>query len=189
MKALVGLGNTSKKYSNTKHNFGFWIIDELLSKGSLKLKEGKGNYLLSKSISTLYIKPTTDMNNSGIAIMQLCNYFNIISADMLIIHDDIDLPLGTIKFKKNGGSGGHRGIDSIIYHLRTDNFKRLRIGIATNEEMRPSEKYVLKPFSKKYNKIVNETIENASNSINYYLEHGIVKSMNKFNKRDTNNGE
>ena len=181
MKALIGLGNTSNKYSNTKHNFGFWIIDELLSKGSLKLKEGKGNYLLSKSISTLYIKPTTDMNNSGIAIMQLCNYFNIISADLLIIHDDIDLPLGTIKFKKNGGSGGHRGIDSIIYHLRTDNFKRLRIGIATNEEMRPSEKYVLKPFSKEKKQEIKKTINLSYEGIQFYLNNDINKTMNKFN--------
>ena len=181
MKALIGLGNTSKKYSNTKHNFGFWIIDELLSKGSLKLKEGKGNYLLSKSISTLYVKPTTEMNNSGIAIMQLCNYFNIISDDLLIIHDDIDLPLGTIKFKKNGGSGGHKGIDSIIYHLRTDNFKRLRIGIATNEKMRPSEKYVLKPFSSKQKEEIKKTIDLSYDGIQFYLNNDINQTMNNFN--------
>ena len=101
--------------------------------------------------------------------------------DFLVIYDDIDLDLGKIRFKAQGSDGGHNGIKSIIYHIENDCFNRLKIGIATSMKMRPSENYVLKPFPKKYNKLIDEVIINASKGINYYLDSGIVETMNNFN--------
>ena len=110
------------------------------------------------------------------------NYYDQISIDdLIIIYDDIDINLGKIKFRFKGTDGGHKGIQSIIYHLKTDIFNRLRIGIATDMNMRPSEDYVLKPFSKKYNKVVDEVIIHSIGGIDYYLKFGIEKTMNNFN--------
>ena len=96
---------------------------------------------------------------------------------------DIDLPLGTIKFRKDGGSGGHKGLESIIYQLQSENFHRMRLGIATNENMRPSEKFVLSPFKKENVELKNEVVERACEGINYYLSHDIKETMNKFNEK------
>ena len=190
MKLIVGLGNPETKYSLTKHNLGFWIIDRLVLQRSLKYKAGKGDYLLAKDGEYIFVKPTTYVNNSGIAIKQIISYYDSISIDdIIVVYDDIDISLGNIKFRSNGHAGGHNGIKSIIYHLDSMDWDRLRIGIATDENMRPSEKYVLKPFSAEYSDLVDLVIKNVLDSIEYYLQHGIDKTMNKYNKRDNNNGE
>ena len=187
MKIIIGLGNPGDNYRLTKHNFGFWIVDELVKQRSLKYKAGKGEYVFAKDKQYMFIKPTTFVNNSGLAIKQLLNYFdNIDSNDLIIIYDDLDIELGNIRFKSKGSDGGHNGIKSIIYHLNSDTFDRLKIGIATPTKMRPSEVYVLKPFPKKYIQIVNEVIINAVDGINFYLKNGMVESMNNFNKKDNN---
>ena len=187
MKIIIGLGNPGDNYRLTKHNFGFWIVDELVKQRSLKYKAGKGEYVFAKDKQYMFIKPTTFVINSGLAIKQLLNYFdNIDSNDLIIIYDDLDIELGNIRFKSKGSDGGHNGIKSIIYHLNSDTFDRLKIGIATQTKMRPSEVYVLKPFPKKYTQIVNEVIINAVDGINFYLKSGIVESMNNFNKKDNN---
>ena len=182
MKLIVGLGNPGDNYSLTKHNFGFWIIDKLVKQSSLKYKAGKGDYVYAKNNACMFVKPTTYVNNSGIAINYILNYYNVLTSDdIIIIYDDIDINLGTIKFRSQGSDGGHNGIKSIIYHLKTDYFDRLKIGIATSMAMKPSEKYVLKPFPKKYNNLINEVSDNATDGINYYLKNGIKKTMNNFN--------
>ena len=182
MKLIVGLGNPGTKYSKTKHNFGFWIIDQLVSKRSLKYKPGKGDFIFAKNQECVFVKPTTYVNDSGLAIKNILNYYDQISIDdLIIIYDDIDINLGKIKFRFKGTDGGHKGIQSIIYHLKTDIFHRLRIGIATDMSMRPSEDYVLKPFPKKYSKVVDEVIIHSIEGIDYYLKFGIEKTMNNFN--------
>ena len=122
-------------------------------------------------------------------MQQILNSYKLNINDLIIIYDDIDIDLGSIRFKLDGSDGGHNGIKSIIYHIQSDVFDRLKIGIATDIKMRPSENYVLKPFSKKYEKLVGEMINHATNGINFYLEHGISKAMNNFNKRNNDNGE
>ena len=183
MKVLVGLGNPGRKYSKTKHNFGFWIIECFLKHSSLTLQAGKGDYHYLKTNDYYLVKPMSYMNNSGNALFQFINYYKINIDDLLIIYDDIDLPLGMIKYKKNGGSGGHKGIESIIYQLKDDNFHRLRLGIATDGIMRPSEKYVLSSFHKSYQKEVDKIVNKSYDSINYYLTSSIEETMNKFNKK------
>ena len=182
MKIIVGLGNPGDNYSLTKHNFGFWVIDKLVKQGSLKYKAGKGNYVYAKSEDCMFVKPTTYVNNSGIAINQVLNYYDGLTPnDIIVVYDDIDIVFGKIKFRSQGSDGGHNGIKSIIYHLKTDYFDRLKLGIATSMAMRPSEKYVLKPFPKKYNILIDEVLDNAIDGINYYLKNGIKKTMNNFN--------
>ena len=181
MTLVIGLGNPGVEYGNTKHNFGFWVIDQLIQNRSLKYKSGKGDYLYAKSGNLIFAKPTTFMNNSGIAAGEICRYFNISNKDVIIIYDDIDLPLGEIRFRPSGGTGGHRGIESITYHLKSEDYSRLRLGIATEEHMRPAEKYVLKAFPKKYNSEIEMVISNACDAISFFLDNDIVQAMNKFN--------
>ena len=185
MNILVGLGNPGRKYSDTKHNFGFWVIDRFTEKRSLTFQAGKGDYLLAKKGRLVCIKPTIFMNNSGISLLDVKLLFKAEPKNFLVIYDDIDLPLGTLRFKKDGGTGGHKGIESIIYQLQSEDFNRLRMGITTDDNMMPSERYVLSPFQKRDEKIKNEMIEKACEGIDYYLSHDINETMNKFNKKQT----
>ena len=181
MHLITGLGNPGKEYSKTKHNFGFWVIDELIKLRSLKLKLGKGDYLYAKDSECLFLKPTSYMNNSGLVIQEVIRYYKIDIKDILIVYDDIDLPLGKVRYKKNGGDGCHKGIQSIIYHLKNEQFNRLKLGIATDSNMRPSEKYVLRPFPEEMNEEVGLVIKNACESIDYYLNNDLQSTMNNFN--------
>ena len=182
MKLIVGLGNPGNNYSLTKHNFGFWVADELAKQRSLKFSSGKGEYVLAADNQCLIVKPTTFVNNSGLAIKHILKYYDKIDIeDLLIIYDDIDIELGDIRFKQHGSDGGHKGVQSIIYHLNTDSFDRLKIGIGTSLKMRPSESYVLKPFPKKFHKKIEEVIENALSGINFYFDNNIEMTMNHFN--------
>ena len=182
MTILVGLGNPGRNYSDTKHNFGFWVLDKFAEKRSLKFQAGKGDYLLVKSNDIALVKPTTYMNNSGMAVADYCRYFQNTPEELLVVYDDIDLPLGTLRFKPNGGSGGHKGMESIIYQLESEDFNRLRIGISAENEMGPSERYVLSPFPKDWKEKINKMIEKACDGIDYFLTHDMKETMNKFNE-------
>jgi len=183
MQFLVGLGNPGRKYLDTKHNVGFWVLDRFAEKRSLAFQAGKGDYLFAKKDDLLCLKPTSYMNNSGEPLSHAIQFFKAKHEDILVIYDDIDLQFGNIKFRKGGGSGGHRGIESIIYQLRSKDFNRLRIGIATDEEMRPSEQYVLTPFNKKDEVLKNEIIDKACDGIEYFLTYELTETMNQFNKK------
>jgi len=183
MKCLIGLGNPGDQYKNTKHNFGYWVIDSYLKKKGLQLKLGKGNDVFAQDEQFIIAKPTTFMNNSGHAVKTIIGDFNLKIEETIIIYDDIDLPLGSIRFKTGGSSGGHRGLDSIIYHLRSEDFIKLKLGIATNLDMRPSESYVLKPFPDKYKDDILSTVEKACEGLDFCLVNTINDTMNQFNRR------
>ena len=122
------------------------------------------------------------MNNSGVVIKQVLNYYRASIEDLIIIYDDIDLPLGTIRFKDKGGPAGHKGIENIIYQLRSESFLRLRLGIAIESlQMRPSENYVLSSFPKECNKEIDLVINKSIDGLDYLLNNDITKTMNKFN--------
>ena len=177
---IIGLGNPGSQYSHTKHNFGFWVINSITNNKNLSFKSGYGEYVYTKDGDIIFSKPTTYMNNSGLAIKGLCHHYN--DENLLIVYDDIDLPLGTIRFKDKGGAASHRGIENIIYQLRSESFLRLRLGIGIDElKMRPSEKYVLLPFPEKYNKEIDLVISQSIDGLEYLLDNGITKTMNKFN--------
>ena len=188
MTILVGLGNPGRTYSDTKHNFGFWVLDRFAEKKSLIFQAGKGDYILAKKGNLICVKPTAFMNNSGRAVLDVKQFFKTEPENFMVIYDDIDLPLGTIRFRDNGGAGGHKGIESIIYHLRSENFNRLRIGIATNDEMRPAEKFVLSPFEEDKKELVNEMIIKGCEGIEFYLTHKMNETMNQFNEKNKKKG-
>ena len=188
MTVLVGLGNPGRKYSETKHNFGFWIVDKFAEKQSLAFQSGKGDYLVAKSTELACIKPTTYMNNSGIAVAEYCKYFQNSIEDLLVIYDDIDLPLGVLRFRSNGGAGGHLGVESIIYQMGSEDLCRLKMGISIGEVAEPAEQYVLSSFHKEHKANIEEMIEKACDSIEYYLAHNIDETMNKFNNNKNRKG-
>ena len=177
---VVGLGNPGEKYSLTKHNFGFWVLDKIVKDSFLKWESGYGDYVYAKKNSVIFAKPTSYMNNSGIAIKSLCKHYN--QSDFIVVYDDLDLSLGELRFKEKGSSGGHRGIESIIYHMKTERFHRLKLGIALDEiNMRPAENYVLKPFPKMYEEDVQVMTNRAVDALDFYFKNSIVETMNKYN--------
>ena len=182
MTVLVGLGNPGRKYSDTKHNFGFWVVDRFAEKCSLEFQAGKGDFIYAKKGKLICIKPTSFMNNSGVAVADYCRYFQNSIEDCLVIYDDIDLPLGAVRFRPDGGGGGHRGVESIIYHMESEAFFRLRMGIAIGKVVEQAEQYVLSPFLKDHEEMIEEMIEKACDGIEYFLTHSIHETMNKFNE-------
>ena len=184
----MGLGNPGRKYSDTKHNFGFWVLNRFTEKRSLTFQAGKGDYILAKKGDLICIKPTSFMNNSGMPVLDVKQFFKVEPEQFLVVYDDIDLPLGTIRFRDGGGTGGHKGIESIIYQTQNEKFNRLRIGIATDDDMRPAERYVLSPFRDEQKESVNEMIEKACEGIEYYLSHDIKETMNQFNEKTKKKG-
>ena len=182
MIAFVGLGNPGNKYADTKHNAGFWILDEMASRYKISFKPGKGDYVVAiKPNKFLLFKPTTGMNNSGKAVQDISNSWNLITKDICIILDDVDLPLDVIRIRPRGGYGSHRGLESIIYSLNTNEFPRLRFGIGTDEKMRPAENYVLKPFNSNDQKTSAGAVKKAADALDSIIFNGLDKTMNIFN--------
>lgn len=169
MKLIVGLGNPGKKYEKNRHNLGFMVIDKLIKDLDLSFKRCKRtNSLRSAGFfaknKVILAKPLTFMNNSGSSVQKLVSYYKIKPQDIWIIHDDVDLSLGKIRIKHKGSSGGHKGITSIIEHLKNPFFNRLKIGIGSNRELNvPAEKYVLQNFNKEELSIIKKTLKKALN--------------------------
>lgn len=181
---IVGLGNPGEQYVNTKHNAGYWVLDQLANEFNLKFKLGKGEYMHAKNSDMSLVKPIGYMNNSGVALKQYIDYFNIDISKILIVYDDADLPLGSIKFKSKGSSGGQKGIESIIYHLKNDQFLRLKIGISTNTNQQSLSSYVLSPFKNKEKSIVQSVIIESVEAIKFLINNNINETMNKYNKKN-----
>jgi PTH1 family peptidyl-tRNA hydrolase len=183
MIAFVGLGNIGIKYGKTKHNAGFWIIEEWAKRHNLEFKPGNGEYVFAKSKKwkVILVKPVTGMNNSGTAIKEVVKSWDLADSEILIVTDDVDLPLGSIRIKPKGGDGCHRGLENIIYHLNSNQFPRLKFGIGTKENMRPAEKYVLKPFKRENYKEVEIAINKAVDALDSILVNGLSYTMNYFN--------
>ncbi len=186
MILVVGLGNPGKKYEKTRHNIGFRVIDQLKP---LNLK------------GVALIKPKTFMNNSGKAVKSLLKEYKLKPESLIIIHDDIDLPLAKIRIVKNRGGAGHKGVESIIKELKTKNFIRLRVGIQPKTgKPKNLEKFVLqkpneakpseagdetksqRPFNKEEEEIVKEVIKKTAEAIDFFLKEGLEKTMSQFNK-------
>ena len=184
MIAFVGLGNIGDAYADTKHNAGFWSIDQFAVRNNLAFNPGKGDYVFSqiKSSQVLLIKPTTGMNNSGIAVKDVMDQWELIPSEVVVVLDDVDLPLGSIRIRPKGGDGCHRGLENIIYQIRTNKFSRIRLGIAEPlKETRPSEKYVLKPFDKDSDEKVEEMIQRCADAMQDLVIKGLNYTMNRFN--------
>lgn len=185
MKLITGLGNVGEKYLFTRHNAGFMAVDKLALDNYLEFKEErKLKSLITKfkhnSEDILLVKPTTFMNLSGEAVSAVMNYYKIDINDILIIYDDISLDLGRMRFRANGSDGGHNGIKSIIKHLGTKDFNRLKIGIGPQPPV-PSEVFVLQNFSKEQLPELKNILTKASEAALFALDNGIDKAQNNYN--------
>ncbi len=181
MKMIVGLGNPEKKYELTRHNIGFMVLDSF----NLNFKEEKKFQALicKKKLNNedvIFVKPLTYMNLSGISVIKISNYYHIMPKDILVIQDDLDLPVGKYKLKTNSSSGGHNGIKSIIENLKTNEFCRLKIGISHDRNISTID-YVLGKFSKEDLKVLEDQFNLFKEIIESFIKDGIDKTMNNFN--------
>ena len=182
MKLIVGLGNPGTEYVNTRHNVGFMILDNYLDDVLWKEKFSSFLYSMEKNNEqVIFIKPTTYMNLSGIAVKKVVDYYKIPITNILVIQDDIDMTLGTYKIKRNSSSGGHNGIKSIIQELGSDEFARLKIGISKSENI-PVDKYVLGHFSHDELEKIKDNEKVFGNIINTFIKNNIEKVMFEYNK-------
>lgn len=185
MKLIVGLGNPGKDYNNTKHNTGFMVIDALANKLGVKkyMKKKGGLYcqILIGGEPVILLKPQQYINLSGMVILKIINYFKIDIEDVLIISDDLDMPIGSFKLKGKGSSGGHKGLDNIELHLKTNEYKRLKIGISNNKEINAKD-YVLSDFTTIERETIDKVIEKAADIAIDFTQLDFIKLMNKYNQ-------
>lgn len=186
MKVIVGLGNPGREYSATRHNVGFMAIDELArrlgitswrSRHEAEIAEFRG-----EGDTILLVKPQTYMNLSGKAVGEIVRWYKLTAADIIVIFDDLDLPVGKLRLRTKGGSGGHRGIESMLVHLGQDDFARVRIGIGRPPQGWETADYVLGRFTAEECPIIAETINRAADAAEGIVKHGLTKAMNTFNK-------
>lgn len=186
MKMIVGLGNPGKKYQDTKHNIGFITLDELAYQHKFSFNKSKFEADIAEEWigreKTLFIKPQTFMNESGRAVRPLMDYYNIDAKDLLVIYDDLDLPVGKVRLRQKGSAGGHNGIKSIIQHIQTQDFNRIRIGIDRPYPKQTVVQHVLSGFSKEVHDDMLQAVKKSAEATNHWLEgHEFIDTMNQFN--------
>ncbi|MBO6271163.1 aminoacyl-tRNA hydrolase [bacterium] len=185
MKLIIGLGNVGGKYTFTRHNVGFMLVDKIALDNGVTFKD---NSKLKSLITKFYkdgeeymlVKPTTYMNLSGEAMRAVIDYYKINPKDMIIIFDDLSLDIGKIRFRANGSDGGHNGIKSIIKHLGSKDFTRLKIGIGPQPPI-PAEAFVLQNFESDKLDTLKEVLTRSEEAVFYYFENGIEKTQNTYN--------
>lgn len=185
MKLIVGLGNPGKKYENTRHNTGFAVIDRTLAKLNVELDKNKFNAdytMINRNGERIYIlKPLTYMNLSGEAVVPFMKYFGIEPEDLVVVHDDLDLPVGKIRLRQSGSCGGQNGMRNIIGLLGDSNIKRIRVGIG-KDPLIPVVDYVLGKTKKEDLEVYNQALDKASDALIYWLDHDdFSKVMSNFN--------
>lgn len=183
MKIIVGLGNPGAKYKETRHNAGFKAVEEIASRYGVEREECKYDAIIGHlrigSEKVLLVKPLTYMNLSGRAVAPLVHFYKLELKDLLVIYDDMDLPLGSLRLRAKGGSGGHKGVSSIAEMLKSQDFPRVRIGIG-----RPpldTIDWVLGEFTPEEKPIIQEVIKKAADAAVCWVLEGIEKAMNKYN--------
>ena len=185
MRLVVGLGNPGFRYRSTRHNIGFMVLDRIARDCGIRIKKRNFNSLCGigkiEGQEVMLVKPLTYMNLSGKAISAIAKHEEVSLNDLLIIMDDVDLPLGKIRIKAKGSSGGHRGLGSIIEELGREAFPRLRVGIGPEKREGLLSNYVLTPFRRDEKEILNALMERCSSCIKTWINEGIEVSMNRFN--------
>lgn len=185
MKIIAGLGNVGSKYTFTRHNAGFMLADKIALEHGADFKDSsKLKSLIVKIFKSgeeyLLVKPTTYMNLSGEAIRAVMDYYKVDKKDIIIVYDDLSLELGRIRFRASGSDGGHNGIKSIIKHLGTNEFLRLKIGIGPQPPI-PAESFVLQNFDPQSLDILKEVLSKSADAVFYCFENGIEKTQNLYN--------
>lgn len=184
MYIIAGLGNPGKEYSGTRHNVGFDTIDSLADELNINLNKLKFNSLYGetniKGEKVMLVKPVTYMNRSGLAIAEIVRFYKVPIENLIVIYDDIDIPLGTLRIRPHGSSGTHNGMKSIISLIGSDKFPRIRIGIGRNPDMDLAD-YVLQKFSFKEREVINPIIDAAGKGAVEIIENSLDYAMQKYN--------
>ncbi len=192
MKIILGLGNPGKEYARSRHNAGFLALNALQKTETTRATAFEEKKRLKSEIATglfscgkiLLAKPLTFMNDSGEAAQKILSFYKAKPEDLIVIHDDVDLPVGVLKIRRGGSSAGHKGIDSIIAHLGTNDFYRVRMGVHPKSEKKiKAEKFVLKPFTKEEEKILDTALRNAADAVLLLCEGKWERAMNLYNRK------
>lgn len=185
MYIVVGLGNPGLKYQGTRHNVGFMTIDKLAEEYNIDVKRNKFKALVGEAnISgekVILAKPQTFMNNSGMSVLDLMNFYKVPHENLIVVVDDIDISFGTIRIKQKGSRGSHNGMKSIIYQLGFDDFPRVKIAIGKKPERMDLANFVLSQFNKEEIKIINKEVEEAKEAVINIIKKGLDDTMNKYN--------
>ena len=185
MKIIVGLGNPGSEYSKTRHNVGFMAVDELAHQLGIQSWKKKSGALIAEyrgKEPIILVKPHTFMNLSGTAVGELARWYKVAVEDIIVIFDDMDLPIGRLRLRMKGGSGGHKGIESLLTHLPKDTFARIRIGIDRPQTGWQVVDHVLSAFTAEEQPLLKEAISKAAQAVECVVEQGLDKAMNVYNK-------
>jgi len=186
VKVVLGLGNPGKKYQRARHNLGFLVVDRVAVGNSVAVKKRRYGSLIGDwqiaGEKVLLVKPQTYMNRSGEAVRKLFRYFPVTLKDLVVIHDDLDLPFGRIRVRPRGGAGGHLGVGSILESLGEEGFFRVRVGIGRPPPGVDPADFVLDPFSPDENAQLDQVVSKAAGAVACLLEEGFRRAMEKFNR-------
>lgn len=192
MYIIVGLGNPGRKYENTRHNLGFITIDRLASKHDIKVDKIKFKALVGDGRiagqKVLLVKPQTYMNLSGESVREVANFYKVEPDEIIVIYDDLDLPLGNLRIRKSGSAGTHNGMKSLVYQLKSDQFLRVRIGIGQNGDKDIID-FVIGGFRKEEVPILEDTVDKAVMAIESMIGETVDIAMNKYNSKKTEGGK
>jgi PTH1 family peptidyl-tRNA hydrolase len=188
VKLIVGLGNPGIEYQFTPHNLGFLAIDRIAGKLGVEVRNRQCRALTARAEiagqPVLLAKPETFMNLSGLSVRELVEEYQAdVKSDLIVIYDELDFPLGTIRIRQRGSSAGHNGIESILGALGTDEFLRIRLGISPEKKIADTIKFVLTPFRKAHLKVVDEVLDSAAEAVESILKDGPAAAMNRFNRK------
>lgn len=188
VKLIVGLGNPGIEYQFTPHNLGYLTIDRIANNLGLEIRNRQCRALTARAViggqPVILAKPETFMNLSGLSVRELvAEYQADVKSDLTVIYDELDLPLGTMRIRQRGSSAGHNGMESILGALATDEFLRIRLGIAPDRKIADSVKFVLTPFRKAQLKVVDEILDAAADAVEVILKEGPAAAMNRFNRK------
>ena len=183
MWVIAGLGNPGRKYSRTRHNVGFMVIEELAKRFDIDFRDrdayriGRGSI---EGTAVILLEPLLYMNRSGTVVREILRKFNVSSENLMVVHDDLDMEKGKIRIRKAGSSGGHKGVQSVIQDVGTADFVRLKLGIGREEGM-PAEEFVLRKFGRQEINVMKSAIQQAAEAIHSVVLEGVDKAMNRFN--------
>ncbi len=187
MYIIAGLGNPGLKYAGTRHNVGFCVIDELSDRFNIRVNEHKHKALIGKGMiggeKVILVKPQTFMNLSGESIRQVMDFYKLDSSDLIVIYDDISLDVGQLRIRTKGSAGGHNGIKSIISHVGSQVFDRVRVGVGEKPERMDLADYVLGVFSRDDQEKIREAIRDGASAVEKMLSEGTEKAMNIYNQK------
>jgi PTH1 family peptidyl-tRNA hydrolase len=194
VKLIVGLGNPGIEYLFTPHNLGFLTIDRIANDLRIEVRNRQCRALTARATiageAVVLAKPETYMNLSGLSVRELVEEHQVdVTRDLIVIYDELDLPLGTIRIRQRGSSAGHNGMESILGALGTDEFLRIRLGVAPERKVADGVEYLLTPFRKAMEKVVDEILETAAQAVEVILKDGPSAAMNRFNRKNEDSGQ